>query len=493
MSFVDLEHPELEPFEPTLRRLIETAFDPPVLVPKSAKLAARWSPYDRSGRLISETVRAYRDVQRGVAAEVVSLEKQARELAVNLKIARKTRDAATTTLQHKIQIVRRRQLILRRILDAIVYMACGQYVWYVRRLALRDDVQPIEPQGLAHIVEIAERLNEQDSRSVYLAADLTTSVQIGDLVQISMGSRLRWRIRILEVKEGEINRIITKRLATGESPETLREKLGDKAAEQAERMLRQRRRLDGLTKLVRERRGVDPRTNQPLRRTTDRPPTPGYQPELRMLVEKAARTGQHLIAVDECLVLAALRADAASESRLAVATHALFHRDHADRPCLLPTSRAQEELDLLLKEPPVIDLVEHTYRSAWGSPVFTWGTLDRVCDLLTGRISVYAKFDAAVFMKRAARMGIRMKWVTGRRAEMLKQTGGTAYIPGSPRASAILVELPDGTRFELFSGGLARIFLELAKPDALLRGMIDLAPDVREAQEAVMTSSVHTD
>jgi hypothetical protein len=37
------------------------------------------------------------------------------------------------------------------------------------------------------------------------------------------------------------------------------------------------------------------------------------------------------------------------------------------------------------------------------------------------------------------------------------------------------------------------IFLELAKPDALLRGMIELAPDVREAQEAVMTSSVYTD
>ena len=61
---------------------------------------------------------------------------------------------------------------------------CGQYGVVIRRLALRDDIRPIDPDGLAHIVEVAGRLNEQDPKSVYLAADLTTSVQIGDLVKI---------------------------------------------------------------------------------------------------------------------------------------------------------------------------------------------------------------------------------------------------------------------------------------------------------------------
>ena len=209
MSFVDVEHPDLEPFEPTLRRLLETAFDPPLLVPKSAALAARWAPYDRRRRLIAGTLAAYGNVQRGVAAEVISLENEARALTAELKAARRVRDALVTNMQHKIEIIRRRQLIVRRILDATIYVACGQYVWYVRRLALRDDVRPIDPQGLGHIVGVTERLNEHDPRSVYLAADLSTSVQIGDLVRVSVDSRLRWRIRILEVKEGEANRIIS--------------------------------------------------------------------------------------------------------------------------------------------------------------------------------------------------------------------------------------------------------------------------------------------
>src|SRR5439155_18531931 len=97
----------------------------------------------------------------------------------------------------------------------------------------------------------------------------------------------------------------------------------------------------------------------------------------------------------------------------------------------------------------VIHLVEDAYSATWGSPVFTWGTLDRVCDLLTGRIKVYAMLDLAAYMRRAARFGLKMEWVKGRRAEMLKQTGATTWIPGSPRASAIRVEMAGTAPFEL--------------------------------------------
>jgi hypothetical protein len=401
------------------------------------------------------------------------LEKEARALTVKLKTARRARDAATD-LERKVEIVRRRQLIVRRILDAIVYFMCGQYVVFIRRLAVSDDVRPIDPDGLAHIVEVAGRLNEQHpKRSVYLAADLTTSVHIGDLVQIQAESPLGCRVRILEVKEGKINRILAEKLAAGDSPEDLREGLGDKVARQAERMLRQQRRLQGFSHFVRAGQGIDPRTNRMLRRTPDRPPTLGYQPELRALIEKAAQAGQAIMRVDDCLVLGAARAETLPEPRLCSAWHSLFHYNHSEMTCLLSTARAQEELDLLKKEP-VIDLVENTYSTTWGCPVFTWGTLDRVCDLLSGRVCVYAIFDAAAFMKRAARLGMRMEWVTGRRAEVLKQTGGTTWIPGSPRASAIRVEMAGAAPFELFSGFLARIFLELAKPDTLLKGLLDL-------------------
>ncbi len=413
------------------------------------------------------------------------MEKKAQALTADLKAARRARDSTSKILGREIGIVRRRQLILRRMLDAIVYLVCDQYVWFIRRLALADRVRPIDLDTLPHLVAAATRLSRRDLYTLYLVADLTTAVQIGDFVEASFDPRQGWHIRLVELKEGRANLAIARQLARSVSPEDIRESMGDKAVEQAERMLRQQRRLKDFSNIVLRGRGIDPRTGFEIQRTSDAPPTPGYQRELQSLIDSAANTGQHLITVDGCLTLAAIRAEILGEPHYESAVHSLFHFNHPGTQCLLPTARAQEELELLLHEAPVIDMVEHSLGVGWGFPIFSWGILDRVCDLLSGRIKVYAQFHADIFMERAARLDIKMKWVTGRRAEKLKQQGATTWIPGSPRASAILVELPDGTRFELLSGGLGRIFLEMARPDTILsKSLLGSGPEVRKMQEA---------
>jgi hypothetical protein len=489
---MDLEHPDFEPFEPSMRRLIEGAFSPPRLIPKSVLLGLRWVPGYGRQRFIADTLAAYGDLQREVAPKVVSLETEARALSAALKAARRARvDASKAVLERKIEIVRNRQLILRRMLDAVVYIVCDQYVWFIRRLALEDRVRPIDPDTLPHIVEEAARLNRQDPYTLFLASDLTTSVQIGDFVEVSADAPPRWAIRLVEVKEGKINEVIIEQLARKISPEDIRQTMGENAAQQAERMLQQQKRLKNLSDIVRDSHGIDPRTGVEMRRTADAPPTPGYQPELRDLIETAARYGQHLITLDGCLTLAAARVDAPAGLGLDSAIHNLFHHNHPEAPCLLSGERAQEELDLLKREPPAIDLVEHANQVRWAAPVFSWGTLDRVCDLLTGRIKVYAQLDTTRFMERAAaNFGIKMGWVTGRRAEMLKQSGTTMWISRYPRASAMLVELPDGTRFKVLSGSLARIFFEQAKPDTILRYLPVAGAEARKAQEDVKRRSL---
>ncbi len=466
-----------------MRRLIGIAFDPPSPFPKSAALAGKWAP-NPVRSIIVETIAAYMKVQHEVAIEVISLEEQARSLTGNLKAVRQMRKSKEAGfIKRKIEILRRRQLIFRRITDTIVYVICEQYVWFIRRLSLKNKYREINPVNLRKIVEQAEQLSKQNPYTLYLVSDLTTAVQLGDMVEATEGPDFHWHLNIVEMKEGSMNRILGERLAAGDSAEDFREAISDKAAMQAKRMLRQRDRLKGLSDIVHLGKGIDPCTMMPLKAAFEpKQDVPGYQDELRLLIEEAARKGQHLINIDECLILAAVRADLNPEPRLPYAAHSLFHYTHPELPCRLATEQADEELELIKSEP-VIDLVENTYRTTWGFPVFSWGTLDRVCDLLTGRICVYAKFNTTAFMKRAECLGIKMGWVTGRRAEILKQSGGTTWIPGSPKASAILVELPDGTRFELLSGWLARIFLEQAKPDTMLGSLLKVGPEVRKAQE----------
>jgi len=115
--------------------------------------------------------------------------------------------------------------------------------------------------------------------------------------------------------------------------------------------------------------------------------------------------------------------------------------------------------------------------------------LDRVCDFVFGRVKVYAQFNIATFVERARGMGIQMKWVTRRRSEKLKQAGATTPIPGGPGVSAILVTLPDGTRFEMFAGTIARIIVEMARPDTILRYLLESGPHVRKVQEEATRQS----
>jgi len=56
---MQVEHSDLAPFEPTLRRLLGIAFDPPRVAPKSAELIARFAPSGRARQAVAETLSAY--------------------------------------------------------------------------------------------------------------------------------------------------------------------------------------------------------------------------------------------------------------------------------------------------------------------------------------------------------------------------------------------------------------------------------------------------
>lgn len=475
---MELEHPDLKPFEPTLRKTIETAFFPPWPYPQSVVEAMRGSADPR--QIVVQTIAAYSKLQLSVAEEVVALERDARRLTDERKVARRARgDPQTRTLGSTIIVIQNRQLVFRRLLDVIVWMVCEQYVWLVSRLLRKGDLQQIDPETLPGIVARATRLNESDPYTLHLASDLTTVVQIGDLLEASIGADRRWHISLVELKDGEVNRKIAAELADDRGPEDIRATMGDKAAQQAERILKQQGRMKGLADYARTGRGRHPETGWHVARTPDAPPTAGYQIQLRSLVDEAASHGPRLITIDGSLTLAAVRVDSPPDAHLGLAIHALYHHNRPEAPCLLNSDRLEEEWDLLKREAPVVDLVEHSFRVRWGEPVFSWGTLDRVCDLVFGRVKVYAQFNVAKFMERAGDLGMQMKWVTRRRAERLKQAGVTTPIHGGPGVPAILVTLPDGTRFEMFAGTVARIIVEMARPDTVLRYLLESGPYVR--------------
>lgn len=406
------------------------------------------------------------------------MEREARLVMRDIKDARRAKDGAADLLLAKWNVLRDRELVLRRLMDAIVYIVCGQYVWFVRRL-YREGRPSADPETLMRMVDLATHLTHPDDSRLCLAADLTTTVQIGDIMEITFDARLRTRVRLCEIKEGPINELLTEKLGE-EIPDigAIRRSKGKKVAKQAERMLRQRQRMRGLQDIVQTREGIDPRSGRPLFRTADGPDSPGYQPILRAAIEAAHRCGEQIVRLDNCLILAVVRADGRVDTSLPGASHGLFHFRRRSRTCLLGSDREPEELASLRREPQVFDFVEYHLTAKWDSPLFAWGDLDRVCDLVFGRIKIFAQFDVTQFAELAKAYGITIKRATSATAKAIGVNSG--------RFSewwAIGAELPNGVSIDLISGDLQRIFLELARPRAILQRMLASADEIRNFKE----------
>jgi hypothetical protein len=363
-------------------------------------------------------------------------------------------------------------------MDAIVYILCDQYVWFVRRL-YREERPSADSDTLSHMVDLATCWTDPDACRLCLAADLTSTVHLADIMEVTFDVKLRKRIRFREVKEGAHNDRLGKMLdmETDGATDFGLTAMDLKDAKQLARMLRQRQRLQGLNDIIRERQGIDPRSGNPLLRTADGPDYAGYQGHVRGAIAAAHGCGEQIVRLDGCLIVTAVRTGYADTS-LAWSQHVLFHFRNKSAVCLLGTEREDEELAALRLEPQVFDFVEYHLAAKWDSPVFAWGSLDRVCDLIFGRIRVFAQFDVAQFAELAQAYGVTVKRITKKSAKVLGLNGRQAA-----QWWAASAELPNGTSIDLISGDFQRIFLELARPKNIIRGWLVYADEVRRLKK----------
>jgi len=122
---------------------------------------------------------------------------------------RRDRDAARQTdVQTRLVVLRNRQLALRRVADALLCAITGMEDWILRRLVLDGRIRNIDPAVLKKALAEACRRNSDSRLQFSLVSDLTTVVQIGNLVEVAIrpGSR---ECRLVELKEGKLNTLLS--------------------------------------------------------------------------------------------------------------------------------------------------------------------------------------------------------------------------------------------------------------------------------------------
>ncbi len=204
-----------------------------------------------------------------------------------------------------------------------------------------------------------------------------------------------------------------------------------------------------------------------------------YLGALHHAIKAAREKGVGVAAVDGCLRLAV--AQSAGPDPGAVMTgiaHLFYHWWNNASACALPDLPGfLAEIETVTSTLPFVDLVGHSMAVRWSYPVFAWMLEpEELFDVLMGRVRIFAQFDIQDFVGRAAALGFRTSWVTGKEGEAIKPFGGP--IPGSPNARALRVETGEA-RMDYLVGFFGRLFTELMTPGDLLRivrGDVDRAP-----------------
>jgi hypothetical protein len=335
-------------------------------------------------------------------------------------------------------------------------------------------IHRIDPSVLDRTVQIAVDRNRDDRMKFNLVSDLSTVVQIGDLIEIDLRSGGEWKA--IELKEGKMNEVLSglidQETVKGDVVEIVKNTLGQKATKQAERMKRQVRRVRELERIVETDRGLDPLTEVETLMTPDTVTLDNYYSELKKVYEHATQKGVAALELNGCLRIFAITKEKTKGLEglgVGAAGHQFFHMANRERSCAFfsesGTAAKADEERMLRAVPYFVDIPQYNFNVPMADPIFNWPDREMVFDLVMGRMRVFVQFDCEAFFRFASTRDIKIRWLTGKEAEEIKQF--SMRLPGTDKWG-ILAELPDGDRQTLLAGFLARPYANCTTPHQLI-------------------------
>jgi hypothetical protein len=411
----------------------------------------------------SERRRFFRDVHRAYEMAQRTIAEQLRANATNEKIS-------TGERLH-------RQLALRKLADAMAYtMAQGQ-THIIRRLAINRQLSDLPFEKLPEYLKAAEALNEDSRQTFALVADLTTFVQMGDLLRIDVRAAPS-RLTVVELKTGEVNeRLATTLKEIVPSAESIAElkaraDLSSKEIRQAQRMLRQRLRGNRLSELLREDKGVDPGTGTPMRLSAGTIATSDYDSILERLLDLGKEKGAAYVSIEGCLHLGvhynataaswAIARAAATEALVLTATEDAVRR----KPQLERLTQPTDDGTLsFCTDPYLLGLLAAAVRpfSLWRIPGHHRAAL------MTQRARVSSIIDIIGLAVLFGERGLVLEFSSRKDAARYAGHIGGSEIPLVGNR-ALKYETSNGP-VVLLNGTLSRFFYELVRPGAYITGV----------------------
>lgn len=297
---------------------------------------------------------------------------------------------------------KQKELALRKVIDGIAWQLIGHQLYIARRLYREQKPPSLHNSNFASVRTAARSIQRPDFANFALMSDLTTFVQVGDLLVKDE------RVTIVEVKEGAVNKRVTDFIGfhSDESPEQSLQQVydaeGKKTFEQLGRMLRQLARMDHVARLANTAETHDPDSNQSIRVNAEPFQIDTYDERLSDLVTVALQKSWAIDHIDDCFFLGAYARNAARAGALTF--------EKWLKECRVADDNLRGNLAYSMVHPLAMPLFNRSLRR------------EHVMDVLFGRVLVIMCVDIEAFMAKATAMGVPMRWSTRKEAAGYKKS-----------------------------------------------------------------------
>ncbi len=383
--------------------------------------------------------------QNHIIQEILEIESSKNKFKKELKEANKDRNKnLINKIRHCIVDLTYRECILRKLADSIAWHFI-QHHSTARRLYIGKNPNPISHTNLESTWDFSKKIN-QCEMSFALLTDITSFIQISDMILVNINSDDSISWDLIELKEGKVNWEIQKfieKLGDEDADEDeLLQFLNPKEIDQIERQFRQANRMIKAKSIINEGSGIDEAGT--FVKILDNPiELEIYMDNIENMLLDCENNGFSLDVIDNCLYIAAYSME-------------------------IPLRKAYEAFSSWMAELnveyPIINF-QSTFCCPLSDPIFNFNLKkEDVIDIALGKKLILACLDYDELINIGEEIGLVCEW------EKKKESGSTANKYGilDYNNKILKVSLEDRF-FHLGDGWMVRIFYEFLKPTSALR------------------------
>lgn len=346
-------------------------------------------------------------------------------------------------------------ILYRGISDSIAWQLIGNQLCYARRLYKGHKQPNLHECNFESAIRVATEIRKNTPGSMPLISDLTSFVQVGDILSMSAESKLN----IMELKEGSVNQKITDFLHFySDSKCDLALKLFVKnekpnVVKQMNRVIRQVSRLEHVKEVMITGQGSDPDTGEKIFIPEEVIYGKTWDKELWELIESANSKGWALDVFDNCLYVACYR-----EDKMRHGGHILFNSWFS----LDENSPSDQRLRLF-----------NSMQIPLAPPIFVRQLpYESMFDLLFGRLQICVGIKLIPFLAECKNAGLKVRIGSNKETTQLRQAG---IHPILHDKKAIFIANQDN-EIALMDGIFFRSLFDGQKPLSVMKNVLSLNP-----------------